>query len=138
MNIEQYKSNLRMKIMVLQRVNENLLQQHKAINSTDTALLSKLLKRQQKNIDRLNHINRLFSEEPCIYTDSDCQEYEAAIETMLKDAIREMKFGITAAEELRNAFGTALYQQKINGKVLKNGYLGSGMQQYGHFIDKRK
>jgi len=138
MNGEQYKSKLREKIAVLQRVNENLLQQHKAIASKDTILLGKLLKRQQKNIDRLNHIDRLLYDEPESDRDVDYKEYEAVIETMLKDAIQTVDFNITTAEGFKNIIGESLCRLKINGNALKNSYFSKGMQQFGYFIDKRK
>jgi len=136
-NTEEYKAKMREKIAVLQRINENLLSQYEAINSKDIAILGKLAKRQQKNIDRLNRINGILREVKDFDRTSYLKQYEADTDSLLKAAIQTSKMNISAAEELKNASGRELYRLKTNGKAI-SGYFNRGSQQNGYFIDKRK
>ncbi|HWR60560.1 MAG TPA: hypothetical protein VN580_03065 [Clostridia bacterium] len=138
MNTEEYKAKMGEKIAVLQRINENLLSQYEAINSKEIAILGKLAKRQQKNIDRLNRINGILREVKDFDRTSDLRQYETDTDSLLKAAIQANKMNISAAEELKNASGRELYRLRINGKAIKNGYFNMDSQQNGYFIDKRK
>lgn len=138
MNTEEYKAQVRAKITVLQRVNKNLQSQHEAISSKDTVLLGRLAKRQQKNIDKLNRINRILREEKGFGEASALKQYEADMDNLLKTAIQASKTNISAAEDLKNAVGRELYRLKTNGRAVRNGYFNKGSQQNGYFIDKRK
>lgn len=138
MNIYEYIKYLRTKHETAQRINENSLMQQQAVKSNNTALLGKLLKRQQGNIDKLQRIYRQVSVPLGFEKDTELKQLETDIKGILYDAIQTSITNISGAEVLKDTIGNSICRLKINGNAIKNGYFKKSQQQHGYFIDKKK
>jgi hypothetical protein len=137
MNEDGYKACLRKKLEIIKRMDKNSLSQCQALKSNDVDLFGKLLKRQQGNIDRLKRIKKpdlsVFSFE----RDEEGYKLEKDIAALSDIVIQRSTLNMLNAEKLKNEMGISLYNLRVNGKAIKNGYFRNDCQQNGYFVDKK-
>jgi len=137
MSEDKYKRHLKIKLEATERINNNLILQCEALKSNNIKLLGKLLKRQQRNIDKLKQIEKSYLLSCNFEKDAEIKQLENSVDSLFEVAIKTIILNISNAEKLKNELAISIYNLKVNRNAIKNGYFKKGYQQHGYFIDKK-
>jgi len=134
---EKYMLLLGEKLELSRQIYANTKEQSAAIESKDEVLLSELLEKREKLINRVKEIDVSIAGMNCEEL-SQCKAEEIikAIKTVFSDTYKLDRENAGKAEEYQNELRKSLKHVRLGKKALSNGYLKVQPQTSGYFFDK--
>lgn len=136
--MDKKNKSLETRLEVAARINKNAALQKLAIKDNDIKLLGKLIKRQQGNIDKLVRIYKPGRSAANTEKDAESRRWEEDLNSMLKESIQLNSENIASAEALKTSIGRSLYNLKVSGNAIRNGYFGGVQPRRGRYFDRKK
>lgn len=133
----RYMDFLKMKQSILEDIYNNSVEQSDALERKDYALLEKLLKARQNDIEKFGQIREYLKEYHSVEKNEETEKLEQSIRFLVQEVININGTNTNEAVNQKNDIAEMLRNIKLGKCAIRNGYYKKIPQRYGYFIDKK-